>query len=56
VDGSLAVLPVGVPENPKSKYYRNQQVLWQKGKLRPAPLSRSEVEKNSSSIVELKYK
>jgi penicillin amidase len=47
-DRSLALLPVGITENPASPYYRIEQVLWEKGELRPAPLSRGAVEKTAA--------
>jgi penicillin amidase len=52
-DRSLALLPVGIAENPGSPYYRVEQALWERGELRPAPLSRGAVEKTAVEILRL---
>ena len=44
-DRSMALLPIGSSEHPDSPYRLSGYDLWEKGKLRPAPLSRPAVEK-----------
>lgn len=56
VDGSLALLPVGISENPNSTFNSDEQELWEEGKLRAAPLSREAVEKIAYSNATLIYK
>lgn len=55
-DRSLALLPVGISENPFSAYYRIEQSLWEQGELRPAPLSRQAVEKTAARTFRLVYR
>lgn len=43
-DESMAILPVGLSEQPDSSYRLSAYDLWSRGKLRPAPLSREKVE------------
>ncbi|MFH1718106.1 MAG: penicillin acylase family protein [Planctomycetota bacterium] len=52
-DQSQALLPIGQSEQPNSTYRLSGYDLWSKGKLRPAPLSRKEVEKLAKSKKEL---
>jgi hypothetical protein len=44
VDSAQALLPIGVSENPNNASYRSGYDLWSQGKLRPAPLSKANVE------------
>ena len=55
VDNSLALLPPGNSENPDSPHFNDQIDIWEKGELRPAPISREAVEKirESSRIISL---
>ncbi len=48
-DKSMALLPVGASEHPDSPHRLSGYDLWQKGKLRPAPLSRPAVEDVTTS-------
>jgi penicillin amidase len=45
VDQSLAVLPIGHSEHPDDPHRLSGYELWAQGRLRPAPLSRRNVEK-----------
>jgi penicillin amidase len=55
-DESMALLPVGQSEQPKSPYRLSGYDLWSQGKLRPAPLSREKVEKLVKSRKSLIHK
>ncbi len=52
-DDALALLPVGQSEHPDSPYRLSGYDLWSRGKLRPAPLSRGNVEAIKTSQVNL---
>lgn len=52
-DDAMAILPVGQSEHPDSPYRLSGYDLWNRGELRPAPLSREKVEKIKSSLKSL---
>ena len=56
VDRSLAVLPVGISENPKSLFYRMEQKLWEEGTLRASPLKREAVEEIAAPYLKRRKK
>lgn len=53
-DEAMAILPVGISEDPNSPYRLSDYELWSEGKLRPAPLSREAVERIAVSTEVLK--
>lgn len=56
VDDSLALLPVGISEDPESTYYLGEKTAWESGTLRAAPLDRSLVEGMATSRMTLTFR
>jgi penicillin amidase len=56
VDRSLAVLPVGITENPAGVFFRAEQKLWERGELRSAPLSRGTLERMAFTTIKFQYR
>ena len=50
VDASLALLPVGITDDPDSPFFSDQSGTWVKGDLRPAPLDEQANEEMATVI------
>jgi len=55
VDGSLALLPLGISERPDSSSYLTEKAAWESGELRAAPLDRGAIEAMASTTTTLEY-
>jgi penicillin amidase len=55
VDDALALLPIGISEDPQSAYYAVEKRAWETGTLRAAPLDPARVYDLAGSKVSLEY-
>ncbi|MFC1736430.1 penicillin acylase family protein [Candidatus Hydrogenedentota bacterium] len=55
VNGSKAVLPVGISENPESPHYRAEEALWESGNLRHSPLDLADIEATSTTFLDYNH-
>ena len=55
VDAALALLPLGISEDPESDFYSVEKALWESGDLRAAPLDREAVEAMAEAAITLQY-